>query len=366
MVYKNMIKEFYNEQGYDTDLCNNFYYDETNNFRKFKFKETGLNIDNFLQKYRLGGITLDKNRDVSEIYKELYSSLNIQGELKFKQINSGKTNTFINCLNGKNLKKILEFLNNNTIYIHSYSFDNLYDVIIEIVDSLLEQYLDIYYYLASIMKNDLYFFVLTDIERFIDILEFCNYPNITDKNIELFCKNMTEWLEESDTSMIFGLENCRQLFKVYLKNGELLFLKNNKEKVIIDGYSGINFDMCIKFDKSFHYFDEIPELEQELNKYEVDNYKFVDSKMNVQIQLSDVIIGLLNRFFEFLDQNTYEKIIKKLKNISDFQKDNLVLFLEIYKQSVEKNEMFFCFYEPMKLVMERNNKILNLIKLYKI
>jgi len=113
-----------------------------------------------LQKYRLGGITLEKNRDVSKIYKDLYSSLNVQGELKFKQINSWKTNTFINCLNGKNLKKILEFLNNNNIYIHSYSFDNLYDFIIEIVDSLLEQYLDIYYYLAPIMKNDLYFLCL--------------------------------------------------------------------------------------------------------------------------------------------------------------------------------------------------------------
>jgi len=154
---------------------------------------------------------------------------------------------------------------------------------------------------------------------------------------------MIGWIEEFNDSMIFGLENCKQLFKEYLKSGELLFLKDNKEKIIIDGYSGLNFDMCIKFDKSFHYFDEIPEIEHKLNKYEVRNYKFIDSKMNIQIQLSDVIIGLLNRFFEFLDQYSFPKIVKELKSISDFQKDNLVLFLKIYKMSVNKNECSFAF-----------------------
>lgn len=107
---------------------------------------------------------------------------------------------------------------------------------------------------------------------------------------------MVEWTEIFDTSMIFGLDNCRQLFKAYLKNGELLFLKDNKEKVIFDGYSG----------------------------------------MNVQIQLSGVIIGLLNGFFDFLAQNTYEEIINKLKDISDFQKDNLILFLKYIRSLLKK------------------------------
>lgn len=54
-----LLKEYYAEQGYDTNIVNNFYYDETNNFIKFQFKDNKtLNTDNFLQKYRLGGITL--------------------------------------------------------------------------------------------------------------------------------------------------------------------------------------------------------------------------------------------------------------------------------------------------------------------
>lgn len=364
MIDDDVINEFYKKNGYNTNICNNFYYDETNNFRKFKFKENGLNIDNFLQKYRLGGITLDKNIDSYSLYMKMYDELNIQGELKFKQINTGKTNTFINCLKGKNLRKILEFVNNNEIYIHSFSFDNLYDIIIEIVDSLLEQFSDIYYTIAPLMKNDLYSFVSNDVYNFINTLKQYNYPNITGENVKLFCEAMIKWIDSCNYTIPFGLEICKQLFKVYFKNGELLFLKGNEEKTIIEGYYGINFDMCVKFNKSFHYFDELPEIEKELKKYKVNNYAFINSKNSIQIQLSDAIVGLLNRFFEFLDNNTLENIIKDLNNMSIFQIDNLILFLKIYKKSIDKNEMFFNFYEPINVVMRRNEMIYQLIEMF--
>ncbi len=60
MSLSELFEEYYTEQGYDTNVVNNFYYDETNNFIKFQFKDNKiLNIDNFLQKYTLGGVSLD-------------------------------------------------------------------------------------------------------------------------------------------------------------------------------------------------------------------------------------------------------------------------------------------------------------------
>jgi hypothetical protein len=361
-----MVKEYYDEQGYDTDIVNNFYYDETNNFIKFQFRNNKmLNINNFLQKYRLGGITLDKNDDDIVLWNNLLKNLNIRGELKFKQVNTGKTDTFINCLRGKKLNKILEFIYDNDIYLHCYTFDNLYDVIIEIIDSLLlDKYKESYCYFSQIMKDELYFFVKTDVKRFMCILKEANYPNITRNYIKLFCRRMCNWINEIDNDNIIGLETCRQLFKEYSKKEQLIFLENNSEKVIIDGYSGLNLDMCIKFDKSFHCFDEISEIQNQLKNIDISNYNFENSTKNIRLQLSDVIIGFLNKFFNFLDQNSYQDIVYLLENMSDFQKNNLVLFLKLYKKSVDKNEMFMCFYEPKRLVIHRNQIIIQLINKY--
>ena len=361
-----LLEEYYTEQGYDTNVINNFYYDETNNFIKFQFKDNkNLNINNFLQKYRLGGITLAKNKDDIVDWDELLKKISIQGELKFKQINTGKTDTFINCLRGKNLNVILEFMYNNDIYLHCSTFDNLYDVIIEIVDSLLlDKYKETYSFLAPIMKDELYFFVKIDMNRFIHVLEESNYPNVTGGCIELFCKKMCNWINETDTNMLFGLENCRQLFKEYSKKEQLIFLENNSEKVIIDGYSGVNLDMCVKFYKSFHCFDEITEIQDKLKNSDITNYNFEDSKKNIRLQLSDVIIGFINKFFDFLDQNSYQDIIFLIENMTSFQKENLILFLKLYKKSVDKNEMFMYFYEPRSLVIHRNQIIFQLINKY--
>lgn len=76
------------------------------------------------------------------------------------------------------------------------------------------------------------------------------------------------------------------------------------------------------------------------------------------------MIGFMNKFFDFLDQNSYQNIYILLKNMTDFQRKNLILFLKLYKKSVDKNEMFMCFYEPVSLVMHRNQIIIQLISNY--
>ena len=162
---------------------------------------------------------------------------------------------------------------------------------------------------------------------------------------------MCDWIKEIDTDCYFGLENCRQLFKEYSKKEQLIFLENNSEKIIIEGYSGLNLDMCIKFDKSFHCFDEISEIQNKLETDNVTNYIFKDSKKSYQLQISDTMIGFMNKFFEFLDHNTYQKIVNLINDMTNFQSENLSLFLKLYKKTVDKNEMFMCFYEP------KNNRI---------
>lgn len=363
MNYNDMLVNFYKEQGCNTDIIYNFYYDETNNYIKFQFKkDKELNINNFLKKYCLGGITLPKQKDCNMLWNELQSALKIKGELKFKQINSGKTDTFTNCMRGRILNKILLFLNEKDIYLHCFTHDNLYDVIIDIVDSLLlEKYEDTYDFFQREMKCQLYLFVLKDIGYFVDILKESNYPNIIGKNIKNFCSSMFKWINMVDTDGLFGLECCRQLFREYSKKDHLIFWENNKDGIIIDGYQHLNFDMCIKFRKSFHCFDEISEVQSKFKKLNITNYTFIDSEKCFPIQIADTMVGLLNKFFEFVDTNSYEDIITIFYKMSDIQKQNFLLFLKLYKKSLDVSEFFMCFYEPESVVNERNVKIFNIV-----
>lgn len=297
------------------------------------------------------------------LWNELISALKIEGELKFKQINSGKTDTFTNCMRGKILNKILSFLYENDIYLHCFTHDNLYDVIIEIVDSLLlEKYEKIYGSLQSIMKCQLYLFVIQDISYFVDILRESNYPNVVGENIKKFCILMFNWIDRTDIGECFGLECCRQLFREYSKKEHLMFLENNDDDIIVDGYQHLNFDMCIKFGKSFHCFDEISEIQSKFENVNITNYAFVDSKKCFPVQIADTMVGLLNKFFEFVDTNSYEDIMTIFHEMSDIQKQNFLLFLKLYKKSLDVSEFFMCFYEPESVVNERNVKIFNIIE----
>lgn len=42
MSLSELFEEYYTEQGYDTNVVNNFYYDETNSFIKFQFKDNKI------------------------------------------------------------------------------------------------------------------------------------------------------------------------------------------------------------------------------------------------------------------------------------------------------------------------------------
>ncbi len=53
-----------------------------------------------------------------------------------------------------------------------------------------------------------------------------------------------------------------------------------------------------------------------------------------------------------------------LNDITDLQKENLILFLKLYKKSVDRNEMFMRFYEPISIVECRNKIISQLIDNY--
>ncbi|MEC4817924.1 MAG: hypothetical protein SAK29_32330, partial [Scytonema sp. PMC 1069.18] len=78
----------------DFDSAFTFFYDETNNIRKFYVRESDFN-SSFQSNFVLGGIVYDKSKpDIEKLFSELNLERSIK-EVKLKHLAKGD---FLSCL----------------------------------------------------------------------------------------------------------------------------------------------------------------------------------------------------------------------------------------------------------------------------
>ncbi|MGV3696323.1 hypothetical protein [Flavobacterium sp.] len=131
-----------------------FFYDETNNIRRYHLKEDKLN-ESIKTNFILGGVVLEEGQEVN--LEPLFSDFGLQKnvvEVKLKNIAKGD---FLECLNSIHLQSIFKFLITKKIYIHYSSLNFLYFSTVDIIDSLIEA-TDIQYdpFYNRALKNALY------------------------------------------------------------------------------------------------------------------------------------------------------------------------------------------------------------------
>lgn len=102
------------------------------------------------------------------------------------------------------------------------------------------------------------------------------------------------------------------------------------------------------FKNSKHIFDTETEIEAIFSKYElsdngqvIDNYAFVDSKSMYEVQVSDVIAGLLAKYFTFISDTNVDDLKNIKSNLNDTQKNNLKLLETIIDKSDNVSHGFF-------------------------
>lgn len=346
------VEEFYTaiEQlhGYkDNGKRYAFYYDETNNYRKVKITEKGLNDFNvMLNNYTLGGICFEKSKEKDA--KELIKNLKLQNnqELKSKTFFRGKK-TFKDCIEHKKLNLILNWILNNA-YVHYLDIDSVYFSVIDIVDSICNNPIAKLFPpdLTYAFKDELYRAIRSNIESFIDICQKTEYPNVKNKNVKIFCQGLIDIIEK-EHGKYYTLELLKDLIKKAM-NDELVFLKDNDVGIIMDSFYSLRQQKCIIFKDSMHIFDKELMDEQKMNdEYMVmnngkklENYKFMDSRDEINIQISDIIVYLIARYFNFLTYCPNEISDFTIKNLNDIGKNNLTMLIQIINKSNEENPFF--------------------------
>lgn len=329
-----------------------FFYDETNNIRKFWITDDGLNEKptNFV----LGGIVHKKSQPIT-CFDELVASLHIQKsatEIKFNQLATG---SYLGVLNSKKIQTLLEWLIKNGIYIHYSKLNLLYWSLVDIIDSVWEEP-ELRQYMPYVMqiKGELFNLANADLDKLVPLLKKYRFPNVKRPEVKAFMLELAAQLRSvakkplSDISalVLMMIERASNL-------EEPPFIIDNEDDILIEDFNGHFLRSLYIYPTSTHIFDMESEVQNDLADTQVQykqkfvDYSFVDSKYRIEVQLSDGICGLLGCHFNFLEKHTFEELVEIKEKLNPRQKTTLYLLQKLIDVSEEQSNGFLHRISPM-------------------
>lgn len=329
-----------------------FFYDETNNIRKFWIRDDGFNEQpkNFV----LGGIVHKKSKPLTGL-DELVKSLHIQKSAKEIKFNQLATGSYLGVLNSKKLRTLLDWLIANGVFIHYTNFNILYWSLVDIVDSLWDEP-EMHQYMRYVMhiKSELFNLANADLEQLVPILKKYRFPNVQRNASFAFMTEFSGLLEsvskkpQSDISklVIYLVRKAANL-------PELPFIMDNEDDVIIDSFDMLFQRPLYIYPTSSHTFDSETEVQEALGNTQFEykgkfvKYSFVDSLDCIETQLSDGICGLLGSHFNFLEEHSVEGLIEIKKTLNPVQRQTLSLLSKLIAISDAQSNGFMLRISPM-------------------
>jgi hypothetical protein len=364
------------DSGSDIDAKLKFYYDETNNPRKFWIKENKFNSPankNFV----LGGIVFDENKFIGNP-EDLYYKLKLQKNINELKSHHILKSTFIESLRAKKLNIILNWIFENEIYIHFINVDNLHAIVNDILKILIDKNIDSEEIkgLEFMHGHTIYKLMSTNLDKVCEILTKYNYPKIKKEVVTDFCEDWVAFIKRLKTNLPSPKDKIEEigrkimydeLWKLFdeMKSGNN-FVVLGKNEYIVEDYSKYYLIKPDIFLNSFHTYDREEEIEKiiytnpDLNFGENRNFIFKESHEDRFIQICDIVVGLLGRLFTYIEElnselengKVVEKLINSILKFDNIQKENFLLLISVLKKSHDKNKLFF--YSENTFVQKNN------------
>lgn len=297
------------------------YYDETNNPRKFCLTQEGFNV-NEREFFILGGIGFENVEAIENLeIDQLLCGFKVQkntNEIKFKHI-KGKSKNLTELILQKRVQILIDWIIEKKAFIHYSYIDNFYYSIVDIVDTIEESFFGGPEFQREI-KDSLYSLIKKNQAWFINLLITHDYPNI--KNHNLFIIEVVGFIWRENIHEDFYLEYLRQSLKSY-REKNLILLENNEDGIAIDNYYSFYINSIVNFSESTHIFDSEKVIEKKIGQdsiviqgRELQNYRFVDSKSEILVQISDLVVGIIRYWMMLLEEKNLEELWYIFNNLS--------------------------------------------------
>lgn len=332
----------------NTDDIYTFYYDETNNIRKLYLKGAGLNVDK-ADNFVLAGI-VHKGLNANSDFSGLFQSLNLQkniNELKLKHVAKG---SFLDMLRSQKLFTILRWLIDNKFYIHYFNLNIVYWSVLDIIDFIIGELRHPFYIMNHLaIKSDFYELANHNSASFLNALHELNYPDVPKENGDRFCCWLIEFVNTHSILLPgFRANVIESLVKESLKIKELPFISGFHGKELISSFMVFYLRNIYLFKNSRHIFDEEKSIEDDIKEFDltensipIQNHEFVKSNDSKAVQLSDVVVGFLGKYFTYLKNVSDEQLTLDKSELTNNQKNTLEALKELIDVSDDLSRGFF-------------------------
>jgi hypothetical protein len=333
--------ELFNLQAIDDPWT--FYYDETNNHRLVHLTDNGFNVPD-PRFFVLGGIVHpgpQKHIDLSHL-RQLMGIQPSTPELKFERIAKGD---FLTMLGSKKLDHFLTWLVNEEYLVHFIALDPVYFSYVDIIDSMPVM---ANFDLSSnyIFKRDLYEVLRSDLKTTQDILRRYSYPAMANGDVREFLTALIKLIENADDLPEYN----RMMLKGVIQTGRSLSslpLLDDTVGIIMENFTSLFMHRICLFKASQHILDNEDTVSRVLDSYRfmdegqlLDLYRFVDSKTEPGVQLSDVIVGLLSACLAWLREFSFDEIFEIKQNLTLAQSANRLALSGLVNRSIAVSDAF--------------------------
>ena len=331
-----------------------FYYDESNNCRKFWVDDSKQQFNtDYTADFVLAGLVKKEGDTVDVSLETFRKPLKLQGnveEIKFSKLYA--KGDFLQCVKEKRLFETLSWIDKSPFYIHYTNVNNLFYTLVEIFDSIVKpDEISDFGYDYFKMKSVFYYMFKGKADELQVLMFKYKYPNIQREDVEAFCNELL-FLLGSRREMKEEEKFLSGMLARASKSNELVFLHDNDDYIMQENYAEFYADPIRKYQKSTHIFDEETTV-QDIVKKQIaqgenmaDNFKFVKSETDIFVQLSDVVAGILGKMFKYINSTSVNQRRKDIQSLSKIQVDNILLIDKLRMEADRENPGFLCSIGP--------------------
>ena len=323
------------------------YYDETNNIRRLHVRTDDLNVGE-PKCFVIAGIAhRGPVRDLN--VDELRQTLRVQKTAKEIKLDHVAKGDFLELLKAWKLENFLKWLLDQEFYIHYSALDPLYWSIVDIIDSILTEYGDRTLLTANWqLKNALYTILRHDQKDTVGLFQRYTYPNVGRDRRPMFVSELRARLDARAHLLDhFNAMMLKGVLQIAEKLDALPYLEDETPNVLIDGFGPFFVGRICLFKNSVHILDVEKVIEDYIGEQtffdgdrKLNIHRFAASHDEPGIQISDVIAGLLGKFFSMIQHSSFEELAEMRRALNAQQERNLALLKQLLDRSLEENPAF--------------------------
>lgn len=331
------------------DAAYTLYYDETNNIRRLHVTADGLNVAE-PGCFVLAGVAHRGARNAIDI-DPLRVALKLQPstrEMKLAHIGKGN---FLDLLRSRRLGTVLDWVTENGLFLHYQCLDVIYWSLVDIVDAaLMPAERKELLMLAPALKDMLNIALRRNLEATTDLFRLFNYPALDPRDGAHFYQVALQMVEEEMDHLhpLYG-RLLAQLLEDAIRGESFPFIEGSDQDrhILIAGFDIFFRHRIALLRNSTHVLD----LEEQVRRQfeadpllrdgvPVDSFEFVDSQNEPMIQVSDVIAGLLGKFFSYVVATDMDTVRGDRGALGEIARENLAKLALLIDQAAEENDAF--------------------------